>query len=179
MVENEYLVRRAVAGEAIWVVNLSARVQSALTASGSLQKIGPLPLPMVETSIRGGHLYCLDLMGRQPTGSVQVDPLDGNFPNTRTIDYISWGAKILPGPYLYLHALMIEPTKQGNGLGLVFLEGVLRLMDGQKGTILLDCWAGNAKLRKFYEGAGFTHHGNFLEEDYEISVYVYALSKRP
>jgi GNAT superfamily N-acetyltransferase len=178
MAENEYLVRLAVADEAKWVVNLSARVQSALTASRSLQEIGPLPLPMVETSIRGGHLYCLDLIG-QPTGSVQVDPLDGIFPNTRTIDYISWGAKILPGPYLYLHALMIEPTKQGNGLGLVFLEGVLRLMEGQKGTILLDCWAGNTKLRKFYEEAGFTHHGNFLEKDYEISVYVYTLSKCP
>ena len=57
----------------------------------------------------------------------------------------------LPGPHYYLHALMIEPAEQGKGLGLRFLDGVReQVVPDQRGTIILDCWAGNHKLRDFY-----------------------------
>jgi hypothetical protein len=40
-------VRRATAADVDWIVALSTRVQDALTASGSLQKIGP-PAPATD-----------------------------------------------------------------------------------------------------------------------------------
>jgi RimJ/RimL family protein N-acetyltransferase len=128
-----------------------------------------LSLSKVEITIQGGYAYLLVMEGL-PMGSVFVGPLDGVCPNTKTIQHGTWGVENLPG-LLYLQSLMIEPNKQGKGLGLVFLDGVMRSMKEPGGTIVLDCWAGNSKLRHFYEKAGFTHHGNFPENDYEISVY--------
>jgi hypothetical protein len=69
---------------------------------------------------------------------------------------------------------MLEPEMQGKRLGLPFLEGVKRhvVPDG-RGVIILDCWAGNEKLRDFYRRAGFTFHGVFGEKDYEIAVFLF------
>lgn len=179
-VENlkEVKIRRATADDAAWVVDLSARVQNSLTAAGSLQEIGPLPLSMVEVSIRGGYSYLLEIEELR-VGSVFVEPLDPSYPRTQTIRYVSWGVGNLPGPLFYLQSLMVEPAEQGKGLGLVFLDRIRRLMKEQGGTVVLDCWAGNPKLRNFYQEAGFIHYGNFPENDYEISVYVQTLEKSP
>lgn len=170
--QGEHRVRHATPDDAEWIVDLSARVQAALTAAGSLQQIGPLPLEMVEMSIRSNSAYLLVTAGRR-AGSVLVDPLDGIYPYTQKCDYIGWGVHRLPAPLLYLHALMLDPTEQGNGLGLIFLDGIKRLALPERGTIILDCWAGNPKLRDFYQRAGFTHHGDFPEKDYEIAVFFY------
>jgi GNAT superfamily N-acetyltransferase len=170
--QGEHQVRRATLNDARWIVDLSARVQAALTAAGSLQQIGPLPLAMVEMSIRDGRAYLLEIAGRS-IGSVLVDPLDGIYPYTQTIDYVRWGVHTLPAPLWYLHALMLDPAEQGNGLGLTFLEGVKQLALPPYGTIILDCWAGNTKLRAFYQRAGFTHRGDFPVKDYKISVFSY------
>jgi hypothetical protein len=43
-------------------------------------------------------------------------------------------------------------------------------------TIVLDCWAGNAKLRDFYQRAGFTSHGIFPVQDFEVMVFVFFLA---
>lgn len=171
-------IRPARADDTRYIISLSASVQTALTASGSLQEIGPLARTVVETSIQGSHAYLLELNG-QPIGSVLIDPLDGVFVNTANIAYVSWGVvENLPGPFWYLHALMLEPADQGSGLGREFLEGVLRLMKMEQrrdGVVILDCWAGNEKLRRFYADVGFQHHGDFPENDYHISVYIFAL----
>jgi GNAT superfamily N-acetyltransferase len=169
-------VRYAEADDASFITDLTARVQDALTVSDSLQEIGPLALAVVESSVQGEHAYLLQLNG-QRIGSVLVDPLDGIFSNTAKIEYVSWGVQGLCGPFWYLHALVLEPAEQGHRFGLAFLEGVLRFMKmkHQAGTIVLDCWAGNEKLRRFYQEAGFQHHGDFAENDYKISVYVFNL----
>ena len=176
-------VRPALPDDTSSIISLSTRVQTALTASGSLQEIGPLARTVVETSIAGSHGYVLELNGR-PIGSVLIDPLDGTFVNTANIAYVSWGVveNLSPGPFWYLHALMLEPAEQGGGLGRGFMEGVLRLMrveQGREGVVVLDCWAGNEKLRRFYAEAGFEYYGDFPEDDYQISVYVIHLKKAP
>jgi ribosomal protein S18 acetylase RimI-like enzyme len=175
--EAEVQVRRATAEDAEWTVDLSSRVQESLAASGSLQEIGPLALNVVETSIRAGYAYILELKGQRLRIGCVLVPLDGASSNTQTIQHVSWGVKNLPGPLWYLQSLMIEPNEQGKGLGLMFLDGVLRLMKDDGGTIILDCWAGNTKLRDFYEKAGFMYHGNFPENDYEISVFFQTVGK--
>lgn len=169
--------RLATSHDTEYIIDLSSRVQLSLTSSGSLQEIGPLPRNVVETSIRGSHAYILETNGLR-TGSVLVDPLDGAFSNTVEIAYGSWGVEnSLPEPLWYLHALMLEPAEQGRRLGRWFIEGVMELMRMKRrsGTLVLDCWAGNEKLRRFYEAVGFTHYGEFPENDYHISVYVATL----
>lgn len=168
--EAKAQVRRAIVEDALWIVDLSARVQESLTASGSLQEIGPLALENVEISIRGGYAYIIETSELR-LGSVLVEPLDGFYPNTQKIQHVSWEVGNLQSPLWYLQSLMIEPIQQGKGLGLLFLDGIRRLMKANGGTIVLDCWAGNTKLRDFYEKSGFIRRGNFIENDYEISVY--------
>jgi GNAT superfamily N-acetyltransferase len=164
---EERQVRRATLDDASWIVELSARVQAALTASGSLQIIGPLPLETVERSISSGHACVLETAERR-IGSVLIDPAE-HLPDDK------WKLHTLPTPLWYLHALMLEPQEQSKGAGLVFLEGIKRLMAPEGGTIVLDCWAGNAKLRDFYHRAGFTFHGVFPAKDYEIAVFFFVL----
>jgi hypothetical protein len=75
-----------------------------------------------------------------------------------------------------LHSFMLELEEQGKRLGLAFLQGVKRLMAPLSGTIVLDCWAGTAKLRDFYPRAGFTDHRILPERDLEIMVFVCSLA---
>jgi GNAT superfamily N-acetyltransferase len=156
-------VIRADQSYACWIVDLSARVQEALTAARSLQRIGPLALENVERSLQAGHAYVLKTT-KQPLGSVLVDPLDD-------ARFVHWKLHALPGPLWFLHTLMLEPGEQGKGLGLAFLEGVKQLAIPTSGTIVLDCWAGNMKLRDFYRRAGFTLYGIFPEQDFEVAVF--------
>lgn len=171
--QEMYQVRRATLTDAEWIVDLSARVQSALTASGSLQQIGPLPFAIVGLSIRGGYAYLLEGEGRR-IGSTLVDPLDGRYVSTCTITAAQWTLPIPSAPRWYLHALMLDPSEQGKGLGLTFLEGVKRLALPERGTIILDCWAGNTKLRAFYQRAGFSYQGDVPVKDYEVAVFTFS-----
>jgi hypothetical protein len=53
------------------------------------------------------------------------------------------------------------------------LDGALtQAMDRGAVRVVLDCWAGNGKLRDFYTRAGFRLHGVFPEGDYEVAVFV-------
>jgi GNAT superfamily N-acetyltransferase len=167
MKEN-LIVRRASKHDAEWIVDLSQRVQEALTASGSLQQIGPLPRATVEASILAETAYLLEASSHR-LGSVLVDPV---IPTYRH-HLIQWRLDTFPGPLWFLHALMLEPEEQGKGLGKVFLDGVKDLViPHNNGTIVLDCWAGNEKLRDFYLRAGFTFHGEFPVKDFEVAVFV-------
>jgi GNAT superfamily N-acetyltransferase len=167
-IEEDMNVRQATINDADWIVSLSQRVQRALTVAGSLQKIGPLPLSIVEASIQAGTAYLLE----QPAcriGSVLVDPVTPTYPPSQA----QWRLDGLPRPLWYLHALMIEPEEQGKGLGRIFLDGIKQhIIPHHTGTIVLDCWAGNDKLRDFYLRAGFILHGVFPEKGYLVAVFV-------
>jgi GNAT superfamily N-acetyltransferase len=168
---NETWARRATVDDASWIVDLSARVQDSLTASGSRQQIGPLLLENTEQSILTGNTFVLETREKR-LGSVLIDPL-------KTFQLEQWALHRQPRPLWYLHSLMLEPDEQGKRLGLVFLEEVKRLMAPLSGTIVLDCWAGNAKLRDFYQRAGFTGHGIFPVKDFEVMVFVFSLAASP
>jgi len=170
--EENMIVRRATMDDAEWIVDLSRRVQEALTASGSLQQIGPLPHATVESAVSAQTAYLLE-MSSDRLGSVLVDPASPTYQH----HLAQWGLDTLAGPLWYLHALMIEPGEQGKGLGKVFLDGVREwVIPDKDGTIVLDCWAGNDKLRDFYLRAGFIFHGVFPVRDYEVAVFVSSYS---
>jgi GNAT superfamily N-acetyltransferase len=165
---QETWTRRATPDDASWIVDLSARVQDSLTARGSLQQIGPLRLESTEQSILTGNAFVLET-GEKRLGSALVDPLE-------FFQVEQWALKRQPRPWWYLHSLMLEPVEQGKTLGIAFLEEVQRLMAPLSGTIVLDCWAGNSKLHDFYQRSGFTAHGVFPVQDYEVMVFVYSLA---
>ena len=164
-------VRKAFQTDVAWIVSLSERVQATLTASGSLQQIGPLPISLVERTVQSGTAYVLETASNR-LGSVLVEPVA----QVPTLPLREWNLDTLPSPLWYLHALMLEPTEQGKGYGWHFLRGVKQLVVPTQGTIILDCFAGNEKLRNFYKHGGFSLHGICREKNYEVAVFFYSMT---
>lgn len=164
-------VRHATGEDIPVVVEMSRRVQAALTASGSLQEFGPIPVAVVAAHVAAGTAYVLTDAGRI-LGGVFVVPATGvSHPIIR-----QWGLADLPGTTFFLNKLMIEPDEQSHGLGYLLLDGVRSLvLAAPSDTIALDCWAGSEKLRAFYTRAGFHLHGVFPAgtpaHPFEVAVF--------
>lgn len=80
-------------------------------------------------------------------------------------DEYTWGAR--PADALYLHGLRVLRMYAGRGLGRV----ILRWAEGQAAArgrtyLRLDCMADNARLRAYYEDAGFRCVGEKTDEDH-------------
>ena len=70
--------------------------------------------------------------------------------------------------YTYLSLLCLHPDYQGKGLGKVLLQSAI---ENSTKNIYLDCWAGNSKLKMFYESNGFKYIKDTKENDYFISIF--------
>ena len=70
--------------------------------------------------------------------------------------------------YTYLSLLCLHPDYQGKSLGKVLLQSAF---ENSNKIIYLDCWAGNNKLKKFYESNGFKYIKDTKENDYFISIF--------
>ena len=70
--------------------------------------------------------------------------------------------------YTYLSLLCLLPDYQGKGLGKVLLQSAF---ENSNKIIYLDCWAGNNKLKTFYESNGFKYIKDTKENDYFISIF--------
>ena len=57
---------------------------------------------------------------------------------------------------------------QGKGLGKVLIQTAI---ENSTKNIYLDCWAGNSKLKEFYENNGFKYIKDIKENDYFISIF--------
>jgi GNAT superfamily N-acetyltransferase len=164
--------RRANSEDTNWIIHLSGKVQAALTAAGSLQQIGPLALDMVEKAISEKHCYIIETSSER-VGCVFIRPIEqAIIPAVET-----WKLETFPVPHWLLHSFMLEPVEQRKGLGFHALARVVEQIQPSHGTILLDCWAGNDKLRDFYERAGFKFYGIFPEQDFEVAVYFLLLKE--
>ncbi|KAG4417309.1 hypothetical protein IFR04_009524 [Cadophora malorum] len=170
-----YQIHQATPADAEYVFSLATRVQAALTASGSLQELTPSTLETIRASIHKEEILIFTYTDATsstrltPIGSVTISP----FSPSSGHGSVSWGIDEVGGKTWYLHSLMLEPTTQGNGLGKIFLGETLKLSGKRNGagTLVLDCWAGNQKLKRFYEEVGFGLVGMFPEEGYEIAVF--------
>lgn len=167
-----FTARRAGLHEVSWIIDLSARVQNALTSSGSKQVIGPLQRDVVESATSGQHCYIFE-NASGPIGSVIIAPLPPDYTYPRRLR----DTTAFTRPHWLLHSLMLEPSCQGKGVGIRFLETATRLMRPMLGTIFLDCWEGNVKLREFYAQAGFEYLGTLPEDDYAVAVFARELDK--
>jgi len=159
------------------IADLSRCVQTRLSSSGSLQVIGPLPPKKVAAYVRSGNAWGLYDQSTL-VGSAFVEPVMEASADLRH-QIALWGFDLATGPIWFLSKLMVEPGLQGQGLGRVLLGAIKRQIaakcgsKSQHGVIVLDCWAGNDKLRAFYEENGFCVHGVFGEDGYEIAVFVW------
>jgi len=160
------------------IVDLSRRVQERLTASGSLQEFGPIPTETVAAHVAAGTAHVLE-RDEGIIGGVFLEPeATPVTPRLRAM-LAGWGLNTDGTPLWFLQKLMVAPEERGAGLGLTLLDAArehVRSHDG--GAIVLDCWAGNDKLRAFYTDAGFHLHGVFREKEYEVAVFAKGVGSR-
>lgn len=78
----------------------------------------------------------------------------------------------------YLYRIAIHPEYQRKGIGVKLINHALGLSKQYHLDIYLDCWAGNRKLKAFYSSMGFRYVGDFPENDYQISVYIFPYAAR-
>ena len=173
MQPEDFTTRLAKAIDVGTIVDLSSRVQTALTASGSLQEIGPLAEVAVSNAIDEQRCLVVKNACEQVLGCAFIRSIEEDyFPYSSDFNILSY-----PRPWLYLYSIMLSPEMQGRGIGLKLLGDVVQRVQPTEGTILLDCWAGNDKLRTFYARAGCKFVAVLPEHDYEIAVFVRILSK--
>ncbi|EME86443.1 uncharacterized protein MYCFIDRAFT_202510 [Pseudocercospora fijiensis CIRAD86] len=159
------------------VVQLSQRVQAALAASGSLQHLRAVKVEQISEEIGRHECFILEdqltaqIIGAASTGAIQHDyyPVAVNFSLS---NYCK--------PWIYLYSVMLDPNHQGRGLGRGFIGDYVKHLEEVfgGGTIILDCWAGNSKLRDFYIRSGFTFAAIVPENDYEVAVFYRELSNQ-
>lgn len=167
MADIPFRVRAASASDVPRLLEIAAAAQDKLTRAGSVQQIAGYSAQNVSDRTRHGELFVLEVSG-STIGSAFVEPVTPErFPRIA-----AWNAVLTGFPAWFLYGLVIHPEHQGRQWGCVLLHGICRqLKPGTRAVLLLDCWAGNAKLRRFYTEAGFHLHGVFPEEDYEVAVF--------
>ncbi|KAK4631558.1 hypothetical protein CLAFUW4_03180 [Fulvia fulva] len=168
----DHATRFATTNDAEAIIDLSKRVQAALIATGSLQEVGPLDEESVNDAIEKQRSFVLDTPDisyeRCIIGCAFFKPVGQDcFVTTSTFTMNDYQK-----PLLFLYWVMLEPSQ---GIGSSFIEEVLNGMRSNghnNGTpLLLDCWAGNTKLRTFYTHLDLTFAAIVPQEDYEIGVF--------
>ena len=164
---REYEVREAVSTEMCRLLDIAQAAQDKLTCEGSVQQIASYTAQNVAERTEGGELFVLEVAG-SVLGSAFVEPVTPQ----RFPQIAGWEA--VPGDCAawFLYGLVIHPAHQGRQWGRVLLHGICRQEElAPPAVLLLDCWACNAKLCRFYANAGFELHGVFPEEDYTVAVF--------
>lgn len=159
------------------VVQLSQRVQAALTASGSLQHLRAVEVEHILEEIERHECFVLEdqltaqIIGAASTGAIHHD----YYPDADGFSLSNYSK-----PWVYLYSVMVDPSHQSRGLGKRFVGDYVKHIEEVfgGGTIILDCWAGNDKLRDFYTRAGFTFAAVVPENDYEVAVFYRELSNQ-
>lgn len=113
--------------------------------------------------IENGNFYVVD-SDREPIGTLAL---------SHTVpEYAREGCAERPGPALYLEALTTDPSLRGQGLGRSLLAWAEQQSARQgAGWLRLDCWAGNARLRRYYREAGFEEFGRCRLGNWEGALF--------
>ncbi len=167
MAEPAHGVRPASASEIPLLLEIAAAAQDKLTRAGSAQQLAGYTRQNADARVQRGEMYVLGISG-QLIGSALVELVTPErFPQIS-----AWNAVPAGHAAWFLYGLVISPDYQGHGLGHTLLSGICRQETfTPPAMLLLDCWAGNHKLRQFYSDAGFEFCGEFPEEDYWIAVF--------
>ena len=163
-------VRVAGAGDIASIAGLLRRAQDKLEASGSVQRLSVLERDAVARHILVGSAHVLQAE-QTIIGVTFVEPV-----TRETLPALERWCLAEPGPTVwYLRSLVIDHESQGRGLGPRLLDGIKEYVSALgPGVIVLDCWAGNHKLREFYARAGFELLGEFPSgEGFMLAVFAW------
>ena len=80
---------------------------------------------------------------------------------------------------LYLNQVAILPKYQGKNLGSKITAFAQKMANQAKKDLYVDCWAGNGKLKAFYNRNGFELLGDYPEADYFVSIFKYKKEGNP
>jgi protein-tyrosine phosphatase len=134
----------AMPGDGPVVLELRDRLAGYLLDHGVRQwNPGELPLDRIEDSVAIGSVY-LVCRGSRLIGSVTITPDDP----------LIWGrADRRCG---YIHMLMVDRAFAGRGIGRCVLDwSEARIEASGREFARLDCVRSNARLRRYYEAAGY------------------------
>ena len=151
---DQLAFERATLAETDLLIAIHEKASRWLLARGIRQwKTDTFPRDRLSIRIERGEVYVVRL-GGEPVGMVILQEADED----------TWGAR--PDDALYLHGLRVLRAYAGRGIG----RAILRWAEDQvtsRGRIYLrlDCLADNAKLRAYYEDAGFRHITDMTWED--------------
>ena len=164
---GDHGAREALDSEALIILEVAQAAQKKLTDAGSAQQIAGYTVQNIAERTKRGELFVLEVL-KSIIGSAFVEPATPE----RFPQIAGWNAVPDGCPAWFLYGLVIHPEHQGRRWGRVLLHGLCRQEKlAGPAVLLLDCWAGNANLRRFYAEAGFELHGVFPEEDYEVAVF--------
>lgn len=114
-------------------------------------------------------------------GDTRISLVEGQPAGTITLqqqDPIFWPDA--PEDGLYIHRVAVRRSHAGLGLFLVSWAEQWALTQNKR-YLRLDCWDGNAELRRYYEELGFQHRGHIdvIAESraYRSALYEKALSE--
>jgi len=150
----EIVIARATLAETDLLIEIHEDAARWLWSRGIHQwEPGTFPLDRLIACIERGEVHIARLEGK-PVGMAIVQEADED----------TWDAQ--PNDALYLHGLRVLRAYAGRGIG----RAILRWAEEQvaaRGRIYLrlDCMADNAKLRAYYEDAGFRYVSDATDED--------------
>ncbi len=107
-----------------------------------------------------GRTAYLAEMGGQPVGTFALQWADPDV----------WGVR--PPDAGYLHSLAVDRAYARRGVGALMLEAAAaQVRAAGRAYLRLDCWAGNAVLRRYYTGLGFTPCGDRYLATYSVALF--------
>lgn len=125
--------------------SLRRSLEEWMAARGTVQwPVGSLPRERIASQVAAGEWHVLD-DDAGLVGTIRVLWSDPDF----------WGADETPS--VYVHGLMVDRTRTGQGVGTALLDWARRRgLDAGVQKLRLDCRTTNPVLRTYYEGYGLT-----------------------
>jgi GNAT superfamily N-acetyltransferase len=152
-------VRRAGAEDVDEIVRVLSEAAAWLLARGIRQWPDPFPRERVLAVVARGDFY-LASSGGETVATLALMWSDPTF----------WGER--PPDAGYVHALAVRRAHAGRGIGASLLDWAGEQVAGAGREYLrLDCLAGNAELRRYYERHGFELRGEVAVDDFTSALY--------
>jgi ribosomal protein S18 acetylase RimI-like enzyme len=148
------VIERATLAETDLLIGIHEDAARWLWSRGNRQlEPGTFPRDALVGRIERGEAYLVRL-GGEPVGMAILQDADEYTRGER------------PDDALYLHGLRVLRAYGGHGVGRAILRWAEARVGMRGRTYLrLDCVADNAKLRAYYEDAGFLHVGEKTDEE--------------
>lgn len=165
--KNSFVFGLAVEDEILEILNLLEKVQINLHERNILQWTDEIKIFEIRRLVLQNSFYTLK---KSEFGKIiGVCCLSDNHSFTDVFNKALGNENVV-----YLEKVALLPEFQRNGLGAVIVQcAVNEAKIKFNKNVVLDCWSGNEKLKKFYSNLGFNFVADVPEEDYTVSIFRY------